>query len=73
MPKLGSVDTRGFFKLDLSGLLASDGAVVDPFDENVVDIDIVLPLAPLIDEYGLPLALVTATPVVRREKCYPND
>ena len=50
IPKLGSVDTLGFFKLDLSGLLVSDGAIVDPFDENVVDIDIVLPLAPLIDE-----------------------
>lgn len=57
IPKLGSVDTRGFFRLERSGPLEKD-VVVEPFDEMTVDIDTMLPLVPLFDEYGLPLASV---------------
>lgn len=60
IPRLGSVDTRGFFKLDRSGPLAND-AELDPFEENVVDMDTMLPFVPLTEEYGFPLASVIET------------
>lgn len=57
IPRLGSLVSAfgfGFFKLDRKGNLT-----LEPFEENVVDIETILPfVTPLIDEYGFPLASV---------------
>lgn len=60
VPAFCCVVGRGFFKLDLSGLLVTEDPTVDPFEDSVVDNVAILPLE-LPRTYGLPLASVIDT------------
>ncbi len=62
IPRLGSVDTLGFFKLERKGVFDWNDVALEPLDESTVDMDIMLPFVPLIDEYGFPLASVIEMP-----------